>query len=129
MCSKLGATGPEEQLLLSTMSSRDEIVNTREISNLCVRGYNREEIIQLPPAYSRPQIPTERTHIPTPETAKGWPHLERIADELTPLQDVEVGLLIGYNCTQAFVPREVIASAFAGPYAQRTSLGESQHIP
>ena len=40
-----------------------------------------------------------------------------------PLMDCEIGLLIGYNCAQALIPREVIAPDTNGPYAQRTDLG------
>ena len=37
--------------------------------------------------------------------------------------DVEVGLLIGSNCTRAIVPREVIPGILDEPYALRTDLG------
>ncbi|KAG1925179.1 hypothetical protein F2P79_025716 [Pimephales promelas] len=43
------------------------------------------------------------------ETAKSWSHLEHIADEIAPLQSCDIGLLIGYNCPQALVPRQVVA--------------------
>ena len=52
-----------------------------------------------------------------------WPHLQGIADELMPLSDCEVGLLIGYNCARALVPRDVIAPIDNGPFGQRTDLG------
>ena len=37
--------------------------------------------------------------------------------------DVDVGLLIGANCTKAIKPREVIPGADDDPYAVRTTLG------
>ena len=38
--------------------------------------------------------------------------------------DIEVGLLIGSNCSRAIMPREIIpAGPESGPYAQRTDLG------
>ena len=38
--------------------------------------------------------------------------------------DIEVGLLIGSNCSRAIMPREIIpAGPDDGPYAQRTDLG------
>lgn len=75
--------------------------------------------------YSREFIPANRDHIPTPETAKAWPHLEHIADEIAPQQSCDVGLLIGYNCPQALVPRQVVPGEENQPFAQRTDLGWS----
>ena len=46
-----------------------------------------------------------------------------IADELMPLSDCKVGLLIGYNCARALTPREVIVPIDNGPFGQRTDLG------
>ncbi|KAK7929254.1 hypothetical protein WMY93_005649 [Mugilogobius chulae] len=75
--------------------------------------------------YARDFIPANRDHIPTPRTAKAWPHLEHIADEIAPLQSCDVGLLIGYNCPQALVPRQVVSGKENQPFAQRTDLGWS----
>ena len=53
-----------------------------------------------------------------------WPHLNSIAHHLVPLKtDVDVTLLIGFNCPQAIMPREVITGKPNEPYAQRTDLG------
>ena len=68
-------------------------------------------------------MPANRLYIPTPEIAQCWPHLERISDELMPLQDCEVGLLIGYNCPRALAPRDVISPTNDVPYSQKTDLG------
>lgn len=70
-------------------------------------------------------MPANRSHIPTPEIARRWPHLEIIADELLPLTDCKVGLVIGYNCMKALTPRDVIVQSVDGPYGQRTDLGWS----
>lgn len=67
----------------------------------------------------------DRAHIPTRETARCWKHLAPLTDEIPPLQDCEVGLLIGYNCSRALAPREVILGAENEPYAVRTDLGWS----
>ncbi|KAI4889683.1 hypothetical protein NFI96_021031, partial [Prochilodus magdalenae] len=83
------------------------------------------KIIPLPVTYSREFIPANRNHIPTPETAKAWSHLEHIADEIAPQQSCDVGLLIGYNCPQALVPRQVVPGEENQPFAQRTDLGWS----
>ena len=68
-------------------------------------------------------MPCNRSHIPTKETARRWSHLQRIEDSLPPLQDCDVGLLIGYNCNEALSPLKVISAQNGGPFAQRTLLG------
>ncbi len=45
-----------------------------------------------------------------------------IADEIPPLQDCEVGLLIGYSCSRALALRQVIAGGDEKPYAVRNNL-------
>ncbi|XP_045065112.1 uncharacterized protein LOC123482227 [Coregonus clupeaformis] len=113
------------QLKLSTMSSRNTVVPSRRLTDLQIRGFYSNKIIYLPVTYSREFIPANRDHIPTPETAKAWSHLEHIADEIAPLQSCDIGLLIGYNCPQALVPRQVVAGEENEPFAQRTDLGWS----
>ena len=72
-------------------------------------------------------IPTNRTHIPTPDVANRWPNLQDMynASKLPPLQDCEVGLLIGYNCPQALAPSNFITWEVGPhqPFAQETELG------
>lgn len=70
-------------------------------------------------------MPADRSHIPTPEVANAWPYLKPIASEIMPLQNCEIGLLIGYNCARVLIPRDVIAPQDKGPYGQRTDLGWS----
>jgi len=63
-----------------------------------VQGLNEAFSIGLPGAYSRKDVPAKPGKIPRPETARNWPHLTPIADQLMPYKDIEVGLLIGANC-------------------------------
>uniref|UniRef100_A0AAV2LV22 Uncharacterized protein n=1 Tax=Knipowitschia caucasica TaxID=637954 RepID=A0AAV2LV22_KNICA len=63
-----------------------------------------------------------KAHIPTDETAKAWPIWKNLQTEITPLQDCEVERLVGYNCSQALLPREVVSGKEDEPYAQRTDL-------
>ncbi|KAJ8380265.1 hypothetical protein SKAU_G00010430 [Synaphobranchus kaupii] len=101
------------------------IVKSQRVSDLQVRGFYSGKKITLPPVYTREFIPANRTHIPTHDIARAWTHLEHLQEEITPLQDCEVGLLIGYNCSQALLPREVVSGKENQPYAQRTDLGWS----
>ncbi|XP_053733153.1 uncharacterized protein LOC128765925 isoform X1 [Synchiropus splendidus] len=113
------------KLKMTTMMGRDEVMNSERITGLRVRGYNSSTYIDLPPAYSRDCIPISRAHIPTCETARQWNHLQQIAQEIPPPLKCDVGLLIGYNCSQALAPRQVILGGDNEPYAVRTDLGWS----
>jgi len=121
----LEASKQQVKLKLSTMTSRTTVVSAQRVNNLQVRGFYSGKKIPLPPVYTRDFIPANRTHIPTDETAKAWSHLEHLQGEIAPLQDCEVGLLIGYNCSQALLPREVVSGKENQPYAQGTDLGWS----
>lgn len=119
----LNVTGTEVKLRLSTMSARDQEVDSLRVQHLMVRGFHGTTKIPLSVAYTQGTIPANRRHIPTPEIARQWPYLQRIADDLVPLQSCEVGLLIGYDCSRALVPRQVVPPRGDGPYGQRTDLG------
>nr|XP_054599707.1 uncharacterized protein LOC129164253 [Nothobranchius furzeri] len=111
------------QLKLSTMSSKDTLVPSQRLFGLQVRGFYSSRRIPLPVTYTREFIPANLSHIPTQRTARAWPHLQHLAEEIAPLIECEVGLLIGYNCSQVLVPREVVAGEDNEPFAQRTDLG------
>ena len=124
-CAQLGISGDEITLLLSTLYAENKVVGSHIITGLSVRGYNATQRISLPQSYTRHTVPANRNHIPTPDMARKWPHLRQIENQIAPLQDVEIGLLIGYNCSRALLPRDVIAPVNNGPFAQRTDLGWS----
>ncbi|KAJ8351224.1 hypothetical protein SKAU_G00227000 [Synaphobranchus kaupii] len=120
----LEAKKEQVKLKLSTMTATT-MVKSQRVSDLQVRGFYSGKKITLPPVYTREFIPANRTHIPTHDIARAWTHLEHLQEEIAPLQDCEVGLLIGYNCLQALLPREVVSGKENQPYAQRTDLGWS----
>ncbi|XP_063448067.1 uncharacterized protein LOC134727615 [Mytilus trossulus] len=119
----LGLRGTDVKLSLSTMHAENHIVDSRKIKGLVVRGFDSEVKIPLPNVFTRDIMPANRSHIPTAEMALRWSYLEHIAEKLMPVQDCEFGLLIGYNCPRALIPREVIPSIDNGPYGQKTDLG------
>ena len=120
---QLQITGTEVQLRLSTLSSVDSLIESTRVKGLSVRGYNSNIKVPLPPTFTRDIMPADRSHIPTSDLANEWPHLCSISHQLSPLMDVPVALLIGYNCPQALLPREVIPHPDGGPYGQKTDLG------
>ncbi|XP_077360981.1 uncharacterized protein LOC144006149 [Festucalex cinctus] len=113
------------KLEVSTMTSKTKLVKSQKVLGLQVRGINSDTKIKLPKTYTRDYIPANRFHIPTSTTAKSWPHLKHLAEEMSPELDCEVGLLIGYNCTQALLPRDVVMGNENQPYALRSVLGWS----
>ncbi len=121
----LGAKKEPVKLKVSTITSKTKVVNSQKVQGLQVRGISSDTKIKLPTTYTRDYIPANRSHIPTSTTAKSWPHLEHLADEMSPELDCEVGLLIGYNCPQVLLPRDVISGNENQPYAQRSVLGWS----
>ena len=78
---KLNVNGPEVHLKLSTVLVEEDITSEK-ITGLLVRGVNESTDICLPRTYTRDIIPAKRSQIPRPETARKWPHLRRIADNL-----------------------------------------------
>ncbi len=113
------------KLKLSTMSSKGTIIHCKRLNSLQIRGLFSTKKLTVPTVYTRDFIPANRTHIPVPETAKAWPHLEHLADHIAPRKDCEIGLLVGYNCPQALMPREVVCGEESQPFAQKTDLGWS----
>ncbi|KAL3991912.1 RAB6A-GEF complex partner protein 1 [Sarotherodon galilaeus] len=125
ICGKIQASTEPVKLKLTTMTDRCSIVPSQRVDGLRVRGYNSEKYIDLPPTYTQEYITSEKNSIPTRETAKKWPHLLSIANEMPDLLDCPIALLIGYDCARALKPREVIPGNDYGPYAIKTDLGWS----
>lgn len=113
------------KLKLTTMSGKDTVITSESVSGLRVRGYSSAIQVNLPVTYTKDGIPINRSHIPTCETAKQWSHLAEMVDEIQPLRDCEVGLLIGYNCSRAMASKRVILGGDEEPYAIQMDLGWS----
>ena len=90
---------------------------------MSVRAYDGSDKIQLPVVFSQDHIPAGNDSIPSYKVAEKWPYLRSVVNQLMPKSSCGVGLLIGYNCPQALVPREVVPPVDNGPFAQRTDLG------
>jgi hypothetical protein len=113
------------KIKLNTMTSLNAIVQCEKLRDLQVRGYNSKERLNIGSAYSRDSIPIERSAIPTEKTAREWSHLAAIADEIPPLQNCEVGMLIGYDCPLAVAATECIIGTEGQPCGLKTILGWS----
>ena len=126
LCRELNPKTHPVQLKLTTMMGRDSEFYCLRASGLQVRAFHQgSHYIALPHAYTKEVIPLDREHIPCKSTAQRWPHLIHLAEEIPPLLDCDVGLLIGYNCSRALQPREVVSGQDSEPYAMLTDLGWS----
>lgn len=125
VANNLDTTKTQIKLNLSTMSSKKTTVPCTKLEALQIRGLFSKKKLTVPVVYTRDFIPANRSHIPTPDTARAWSHLEHLTEHIAPPLDCEIGLLLGYNCTQALMPREVVCGEENQPYAQRTDLGWS----
>ena len=113
------------KLRLSTITSQDSVVESQRISSLQVRGYNSDIKIHILVAFTSTSIPADEEHIPTKEIAKNMEHSRPIEDKMHDLFDCNVELLIGYDCSQALTPREVLGGGNNEPYGIKTDLGWS----
>lgn len=107
------------------MSSMKITVPFTKVESLQIRGLFSKKKLTVPVAYTHDFTPANCSHIPTPDTARAWSHLEHLTEYIAPLWDCEIGLLLGYNCTQTLMPREVVCGEENQPYAQKTDLGQS----
>ena len=78
--------------------------------------------MNLPPAYTREDIPLDIEEVATRENIQNCDHLAVIDEKLPHVADIEIGLLISSDCAKALDPQEVIPSKNDGPFAFRTTL-------
>ena len=122
----LGVQGPEVDLSLSTMSGQGQVVNSSVMNGLVVRGYDKvstENRVNLARAYTTDVMPANRSHIPTKRKVRSIPNLGWLDSILSDELDIPIGLLIGYNCAQALIPKGVVSSQREGLFAQQSVLG------
>ncbi|XP_064622351.1 uncharacterized protein LOC135484646 [Lineus longissimus] len=120
---KLNVHGDAVNVKMSTALG-EEMVACQKVDGLVVRGLRESSEVNLPAVLSHAAIPADPSQVPRPETARKWKHLEKIAEELTRyLDSVEVGIIIGNNCTKAIRPLEIVPGDDNDPYGVRTALG------
>ena len=123
VASQLGIEGVPTQLQLSTVGKKDQLMESCEVSDLLVTGWRSREAVSLRRAFTCAELPGDRGQIPTSAAVRKFEYLGKVADEMQPLQNVPIAMLIGYNCAKALMPLEVVASEDDGPFAVRTILG------
>ncbi|XP_064621621.1 uncharacterized protein LOC135484228 [Lineus longissimus] len=99
------------------------MVDSKRVDGLVVRGLQESMEIMLPTSFTR-EIPADDSLIPKVNTVKEWPHLVKVASQLTPyMGNIDIGLLIGSNCMRAIKPIEIAPGELDDPYGVRTALG------
>ncbi len=117
LATSLDATSKQVDLKLTTMLEQ-RVVHSNVVEGLIVRGVNESDYVELPKTYTCEIIPIDRDLIPRPETTRTWPHLTDVAKEIHLYdKNIEVGLLIGFNCSAALMPHKVVAAGKNDPYA------------
>ena len=95
----------EANLRLTTMLET-QMVKSQVIKGLTIKGVGQDVEIEMPATYTRDRIPANKTLIPRQESTRKWPHLASVADKLQPFDDdLQVGLLVGFNCSAAMLPK------------------------
>ena len=121
LLAQLDVPSAQRTLTLTTVSGK-KVLHTQVTGGLEVSNLDKDSSIPLPPLYTLDSLPVSREEIPRQSDADDWPHLQGISLPEAG-HDVEVGLLIGYNCPKALEPLEVVRSEEGGPYAVRTAFG------
>ena len=81
-------------------------------------------MLDLPRTFTRNVIPADCSEIPRPDVISKMAHLKEVSAEISPfMADVEVGLLIGLNCSNALRLREIVYGEESDPYAIRSLHG------
>ena len=114
---KLGAVGRETDITVKTLNGKQSMKSTA-ISALRVSSSiagDKKIWLNLPPFYTREDIPVDIEEVAIRENIKSWDHLTVIAEKLPHAADIEFGLLIGAGSTKTLKPQEVILSKNGEP--------------
>ena len=113
-------------LFMSTMLAENQLIQSSKIYGLSVRGFNSSKKIKLPALFTRNIMPASRSHIPSPETTRRWPHLQKLETKIPVLQNCTIALLLGTNVYKVLEPDGFILPGDSnGPFAVQTDLGWS----
>ncbi|XP_067948768.1 uncharacterized protein [Watersipora subatra] len=120
------AIGPrftKETVTMDTLQG-ENTVSIRRYQDITIRGWNQSDTTSLE-AYEWDRLICAIEKIPNCINVAEYPHLKSQAHKLPPPLDIEVGMLIGANCPEAFAPLEAVVGKTSQPFAQRTMLGWS----
>jgi hypothetical protein len=123
---QIGSDYEKTTLKIGTMTSRNTTIPCKKALDLQMCSYyDKSKFVTLPTAYTREFIPANASNIPSPDKVAKWPHLLPIVSQIPSVQVCPVGLLVGFKCLQAFLPRKTIIGKNDEPFAIKTDLGWS----
>ena len=122
----LDASGPETEIMLTTMGSKRAPTRTRVIRDLEIYDLDENERVSLPPTYSREVLPIGNEEIIREEDIEGWPNIRDLPFNFV---DADVGLILGINAPEAIKCLEIVNSVVNGPYATKHKLGWAVNGP
>ena len=126
LADKLGKEGEKEKYLLSMCSGSKEVRYGRRLSGIIARPLDGEQI-ELSTCTECDSIPEDKREIPTPIMASRFPHLEAIANKISPYDpDAHMSLLIGRDAPECLKVRTFINGPKGAPWTQKLSLGGGQ---
>ena len=124
LTSDLAISGRKTSLTIKTLNS-EFISNSTALEGLKVASISEgnKEWLTLPRTFTRADLPVDNDDITKPSQLRKWKYLENVINQLTFIDDISVGLLIGANFTKALETIEILQSKNGGPYAFKTRLG------
>ena len=121
----MGKDGTPTSITIKTLNG--DVTNTSvaveglKVCAAAASGKNRW--VKIPKAFSWDELQVDAKDIATPEKIAKWEYLDEILHEISQSSDVEIGLLIGANCSKALEPNKIIPSRNGRLYAFRSILG------
>ncbi|XP_060795476.1 uncharacterized protein LOC132898102 [Neoarius graeffei] len=118
--------GVENKPLLYHLRTCSGIMETygRTAEGFQVESLDGKALISLPPLLECPEIPNNRTEIPTPSAVLHQPHLHHIAKHIPDLDpEAEILLLLRRDVLRAHKVRQQVNRPRNAPFAQRLDLG------
>jgi hypothetical protein len=113
-------------LKLTTIEKTSSMWRSR-MASITVRDLRGECEVSIPEVYTRADLNLGHNHVVTADECEQWPHLRGL--DIHHVKAGTVALLIGQDCPEALVPRNMVVGAAGEPYAVRTCLGWSVSGP
>lgn len=113
----------ESNVTLHTMNG-SQTVDLKRFDNIVPSGFMNDNTTRIN-AYER-EIYCNRSQLPSPAKAKGYPHLKDVVHHMPLLLDIPVGLLVGMNhpeIIQPMEPRPAPPGLLGAPFGVRTLFG------
>ncbi|XP_046551822.1 uncharacterized protein LOC124261551 [Haliotis rubra] len=126
---ELQAKSTPTLLRLQTMNGTG-LINTTVVSDIVISDLSDRQFVSLPRTFCKDVMPVGHDNIPKSDALMQLPGLKNVA-EMMPLYrpDLNIGLLIGSNCSDGLRPLEVTPSSGNGPFAVKYKLGWTVNGP